>query len=173
MRLIIKNAALTSLLFIAILLLSCKKTYEFGAGPVVINEVMSHNSVTAADDYGQFDDWIELYNLSVSPVNLSGYYLSDSKKNPEKWQFPVGTIIDAKGYLIIWADNDTTQLGLHANFSLSSDGENALLSKPNKIVIDKVTFPAQTLELSYSRVPNGTGAFKWQKPTFDRSNDPN
>jgi hypothetical protein len=169
----IKNITYLILLLILIISFSCKKTYEFGAGPVVINELMSHNSVTAADDYGQFDDWIELYNLSVSPVDLSGYYLSDSKKNVSKWQFPYGTVIDAKGYLIIWADKDTTQLGLHANFNLSSGGENALLTKPNKIVIDKVIYPAQTLELSYSRVPNGTGAFKWKKPTFEKSNDSN
>ena len=77
----------------------------------------------------------------------------------------------ANGYLIIWADNDTTEAGLHANFKLSSEGEDALISNPEKTIIDKVTFPAQSLELSYSRVPNGTGEFKWQAPTFNRSNN--
>jgi hypothetical protein len=169
----IKKIAFLTTLFITIAVCSCKKTYEFGAGPVVINELMSHNSSTATDDYGEFDDWIELYNLSASPVNLSGYYLSDSKKDVSKWKFPGGAVINPKEYLIIWADNDTTQLGLHANFNLSSGGDNVLLSKPGKMVIDKVNFSAQALELSFSRVPNGTGGFKWKKPTFEASNDSN
>ena len=50
--------------------------------------------------------------------------------------------------------------GLHANFKLSSTGEEAILSNPQKTIIDKVTFPEPTLELSYSRVPNGTGEFQ-------------
>ena len=106
-----------------------------------------------------------------SAVDLSGYYLSDSKKKLSKWQFPQGTSIAGNGYLIIWADKDTTQFGLHANFKLSSGGEEVLLSKPDVSVIDKVVFPAQNLELSFSRSPNGTGSFKWQTPTFNRSND--
>jgi hypothetical protein len=131
---------------------------------------MPVNSFTAADQNGEYDDWIELYNLSSSPVNLSGYYLSDSKKEPGKWKFPQGTTITAKGYLIIWADNDTTETGLHANFKLSSAGEDALISDPEKTILDKTTFPAQALELTWSRVPNGTGEFKWQAPTFNKTN---
>jgi len=60
---------------------------------------------------------------------------------------------------------------LHANFKLSSAGEEAVLAKPDQTVIDKVTFPAPTVEWSYSRVPNGTGSFKWQQPTFNKSNN--
>ena len=160
---------LTFLLFL-IILGSCKKTYETGRAQVVINELMPVNSTTIADNYGEYDDWIELYNLSSSPQDLTGCYLSDKKSHRTKWKFPTGTSISGNGYLIIWADNDTTQYGLHANFKLSSSGEKVVLSYPDSTIIDEVAFPAQTLELSYSRVPNGTGPFRWQTPTFEKPN---
>jgi len=159
-------------IFILVFFISnaCKKTYETPDPTVVINEVMPVNTSTAADQDGEFDDWVELYNLTSKPIDLSGYYLSDTKKNITRWKFPEKTSIASKGYLIIWADNDTLETGLHANFKLSSSGEEAVLTNPQKIIIDKVSFPAQTLDITYSRVPNGTGDFKWQSPTFNRSN---
>lgn len=166
----IKKTTLFTSLIILILSFSCKKTYETDESSVVINELMPVNSSTVADQNGEFDDWIELYNLSSSSINLSGYYLSDNKKEPTRWKFPEGTLIAANGYLIIWADDDTTQVGLHANFKLSSAGEEAVLTNPDKKIIDKTEFPAQTLELAFARVPNGTGAFRWQAPTFNMSN---
>ena len=172
-KIMIKKIAFSSILIIIIIIISfsCKKIYDPAYSQIVINELMPVNSATVTDNYGQFDDWIELYNLSGSATDLSGYYLSDSKNNLSKWQIPEGTIIQGGGYLIIWADKDTTQMGLHTNFKLSSSGENVVLSKPDLTIIDKVSYPAQTLELSYSRVPNGTGSFKWQPPTNNKSND--
>jgi hypothetical protein len=165
-----KRGLLISLLFL-ILTYACKKTYETVHSAVVINEFMPVNSTTVADNYGEYDDWIELFNLSSSTIDLSGYYLSDTHKKPSKWRIPNGTSITGKGYLIIWADGDTTQFGLHANFKLSSEGEEVLLTKPDLTITDNVSFAAPAGELSYSRVPNGTGTFKWKNPTFNKSND--
>jgi hypothetical protein len=167
----LKTITFITVLLILIISGSCKKYYETVPGAVVINEIMPVNTTTVTDQDGEYDDWIELYNLSYAVIDLSGYYLSDSKKENKKWHFPQGTSIRENGYLIIWADNDTTQTGLHANFKLSSAGEEVVLTKPDGTITDKTTFSAQTLELSYSRVPNGKGAFKWQTPTFLRSND--
>jgi len=166
-----KNIGLLVILFMLGILYSCRKIYDTGEEGLVINEVMPVNSTTVADNYGEYDDWIELYNFSSSGKDISGYYLSDNNNKRSKWQFPQGTFIPAKGYLIIWADNDINQLGLHANFKLSSAGEVVVLSEADSSKIDKVSFPAQTLELSYSRVPDGTGEFRWQTPTFGKTND--
>jgi hypothetical protein len=167
----LKTIAFLAVLMILLISGSCKKYYETVPGAVVINEIMPVNSTTIADQDGEYDDWIELFNLSYAAIDLSGYYLSDSKKEIKKWKFPHGTSIAENGYLIIWADNDTNQTGLHANFKLSSAGEEVVLTKPDGTITDKTEFPAPALELSYSRVPNGKGPFKWQTPTFLRSND--
>jgi hypothetical protein len=150
---------------------ACKKTDEPVPSDVVINELLPVNKTIAPDQDGEYDDWIELYNLSSSVRDISGYFLSDNKDHFSKWQFPDGTLIPGYGYLIIWADNDSAQVGLHANFKLSSLGEEVLLSEPDGTLADKVIFPGQTLELSFSRNPNGTGPFKWQTPTFNTSNN--
>ena len=161
------------LVYLIILLLnySCKKIKEQEIKDIVINELMPVNSTVVADQNGEYDDWIELYNISSGSIDISGYYLTDKKSKISKWQIPQGTSIPGNGYLIIWADKDTTQVGLHANFKLSSLGEDLLFSKPDQTLIDEVTYPGQTLELSYSRNPNGTGPFKWQSSTFNRSNN--
>lgn len=167
----IKKKTLLLFLIILIIQYSCEKKNEPFAEDVVINELMPVNSTIVADQNGEYDDWIELFNLSSGSKDISGYYLTDKKNNITKWQIPQGTSIPGNGYLIIWADKDTTQIGLHANFKLSSLGEKAILSKPDGTVIDEVAYPAQTLELSYSRRPDGKGTFKWQNPTFNRTNE--
>jgi hypothetical protein len=156
-------------LFLLIIIFSCKKD-EGDVSTVVINELMAINSYTAMDQNNQFDDWIELYNNSASKVDLSGYFLSDSRSNLSKWKFPAGTVIEANTFLIVWADKDTIQPGLHANFKLSSSGEKLYLSTPDKVIWDKVEYGEQTEELSYGRTPNGTGEFKWQLATFNEKN---
>jgi len=171
MKSVMNKAGLLLLIIIVSLVLSCKKTYEIAPSDIVINELMPVNTTTVPDNYGEFNDWIELYNKSVSSADISGYFISDNHDKQAKWRLPQGTTIAGKGYLIIWADKDTTEYGLHANFKLSSSGEEVVLSRPDMQMIDRVKFPEQTRELSYSRIPNGTGAFQWKTPTFNRSND--
>jgi hypothetical protein len=139
---------------------------------IVINEILPKNTQYGSDEDGDFDDWIELFNLSNEDIDLSGYYLTDSKKQPEKWKFPDGTIISKNGYLIVWADGDSTHVsGLHTNYKLSSDGETVVFLTPELEVINMVEYPATVLEKSWARIPNGTGKFEWSVPTFNKSND--
>ena len=70
---------------------------------VVINEVMASNGSTLADEDGDFEDWIELYNTGNSAVDLSGWGLSDNYGSPFKWTFPEGTAIEAGAHLLVWA----------------------------------------------------------------------
>ena len=76
-----------------------------------------------ADQDGDFDDWIELYNNGSSPIDLEGYYLSDDPEDVMQWAFPAGTEIAANGYLVVWADEDEDQSGLHANFKFVCKGK--------------------------------------------------
>lgn len=166
----IRTKIIFGCILIVIITWSCKKTIETDAVNIVINEILPVNNTTIGDQNGEFDDWIELYNLSSSSINISGYYLSDSKTNLRKWQIPTGVSIEGNGYKIIWTDKDTTQSGLHSNFKLSSLGEKVILSDTRGVIINEVEYPAQTLELSYSRIPNGTGTFRWKMPTFNETN---
>jgi len=46
-------------------------------------------------------DWLEIFNGSVTPVNLAGWHLTDSASNPALWTFPA-TNLPAGGYLIVF-----------------------------------------------------------------------
>jgi hypothetical protein len=152
------------------LLTGCEKQ-NTPESSVVINELMPVNNSYITDQNGEYDDWIELFNNSYIALDISGYYLSDSRSNLSKWKIPDGTIISGNGYLIFWADKDTTQTGLHTNFKLSSSGESVYFSTPGFLIIDKAEYPAVSSQLTWARNPNGTGSFKWQAPTFSASNN--
>jgi hypothetical protein len=70
---------------------------------VVINEIMAANVHTLVDPQGEYDDWIELHNVTDQEVDLSGRYLTDDPTVPRKWSFPAGTRIPGRGFLLVWA----------------------------------------------------------------------
>jgi hypothetical protein len=130
---------------------------------IFINEWMAANTVTLADPAdGNLDDWFELYNPNDIPVDLAGYSLSDNLTNAiSRWSIPTGAVIPAKGFLLVWADedieqNDTNSSALHAGFRLSQSGESIGLFAPNGSLVDSVTFGAQTNDVSQGRWPDGT-----------------
>ncbi len=140
------------------------------AGDLVINEFMASNDVTAADVDGEFDDWIELYNNGNTSIDLGGYFLSDDETDLMRWVFPADVTIGAGEYLIIWADDDEDQEGLHANFKLSAGGESVILSDATGVILDQVSYVDQIADISHGRFPNGTGDFQDMNPTFNAEN---
>ncbi len=124
---------------------------------VRINEWMADNTISSgiADPAdGKFDDWFELHNYGATAINLSGFFLTDSDLLKTQFTIPANTIIPAGGYLLIWADNDTLQAGLHTNFKLSSGGEMIGLYTPDGTQVDLVSFGPQTASQSQSRYPD-------------------
>ncbi len=146
-------------------------TLDFQA--VTINELMaaSDSSGTITDPSGAVEDWIELHNNTTDVISLDGYYLTDDPLDLRKWPFPAGTTISAEGYLIVWADHNLSEEGLHANFALSKTGEDVLLVHSDGTVLDQVTFGEQEANLPIARIPNGIGAFVQQTHTFNANNE--
>jgi len=143
---------------------------------IKINEFMASNSTTIADEYGEYDDWIELYNYGTDTVNIAGFYITDSLPKSMKHQFPAGyalTKIPPSGFLLLWADNDTLQDGIrHLKFKLSAHGEQIGLYAPDGITpIDTLTFGQQITDISYGRYPNGNSTWMYFNfPTPGASN---
>lgn len=139
---------------------------------IVINEIMARNTSTVTDSAGQYEDWIELYNNSNNDVDISGYYLSDNEYNIFKWQIPTGTILKANEYLTIWADEDQGQGKFHTNFKFSASGEQVLLLNTAGELINKINFGPQPIDQGFARIPNGTGSFIINAPSFGFTNNP-
>ena len=139
-------------------------------GPL-INEVMAANVSTAVDpDFGQFGDWIELFNPSAEAVDLGNFTLTDDIRNPATWSIPPGTILPPGGYILIWADGRDS--GMHSNFRLSRDGEEIALYSPDGRLADMVRFGDQTDDVSYGRTADGAAEWSFfQLPTPGRMNE--
>jgi Lamin Tail Domain/CotH kinase protein/Fn3 associated/Chitobiase/beta-hexosaminidase C-terminal domain len=127
-----------------------------------INEFMASNNSASGihDSYGDYDDWLEIYNIGDTPVDMAGMYLTDDLANPTKYHIPTGyssqTTIPARGFLVFWADDETTQGPLHTNFKLSGDGEEIGLYDTDGVTqIDAIVFGAQATDISYGRYPDG------------------
>jgi hypothetical protein len=132
--------------------------------PVVINEWMADNA--APDGHpdpadGRYQDWFELFNPNTNSVNLGGYSLTDELDKPNKWTIPSGTIIPARGFLLVWADNETFQNPtnipghLHAGFQLNNGGEAIALFSPAGIAQNTVVFGRQVQNVSEGLYPDG------------------
>jgi len=137
---------------------------------IVINEVMADNQFTAFDEAGDSDDWIELYNRGNEAIDLTNYFITDNDWNLTKWEIPAGTILNADEYLILWADEESAEGTMHTNFKLSTSGETITLINNNFEIADQLTFGEQIEDVGLARVPNGTGPFVQQAPTFDANN---
>jgi len=127
---------------------------------IVISEVMASNGVY---EDGESHDWVELHNDGKKAVDLSGWCLSDGKKNLQKFVFPEGTKLKAGAYLIVWCTGeDGVAPGkgseFYAPFSLSADGETLYLSDADVQLVQKLEFPRQQVNISYG-LPEGGGAY--------------
>ena len=115
----------------------------------IISEFLAANTKVLADDQGNFSDWIEVYNPDSSPVNLAGWYLTNSASSKTKWQFPAVTL-NPGAYLIVFASDENRRdpaKPLHTNFTLDADGGYLALIKPDGTTVASEFAPAYPKQL--------------------------
>jgi len=142
---------------------------------IYINELMALNTHTLEDEYGDHDDWVEIYNAGSAPVNLSGMYLSDNITEHTYWQIPDGAILLGGSYLLIWLDGEHwVEKPFHGSFRLAGDGEQITLYDSQAhyyAPIDAVYFPPQTPNVSWGRFSDGGD--EWYAMTTPTPGKPN
>jgi hypothetical protein len=142
-----------------------------GFQQLAINEFMAKNDGTVTDQDGEYEDWLEIYNNTSSSINLGSIYLSNNINDLLKWRFPNTTSIAANSVLAIWMDQDTTQIGLHANFKLSASGDAIYIFNAGGGIVDSLTFGPQSSDISMFRCPDGTGPFAYTlSSTYNQKN---
>jgi hypothetical protein len=143
---------------------------------VVINEFSASNKSDFADNFGEFEDWVELYNAGAVAVNLNGWYLSDDPDDPEKYQFP-NIAIPAGGFRVIYCSDRNVVVGqnVHTSFKLTqTKQESIVLSNAAGNVVSSVQMTAPT-QGNHSRGRKTDGSNIWAiftDPTPGQSNDP-
>jgi len=123
---------------------------------VVINEFLANTDDPQVD-------FIELFNTSMQPVDISGCWLSDDI-GLLKFAIPDGTVLPPRG----WIAFDENELG----FSLSSDGDEILFVNPDSTrILDIARFEGQATGVSRGRSPNGAPGFvELSAPTAGANN---
>ncbi|MCQ2607601.1 MAG: Ig-like domain-containing protein [Bacteroidales bacterium] len=153
-------------------LLLCVVLGNSAYSQVKFNEIQPSNSKTQLDpDFYKYRDWVELYNTSSSTIDLSGYYITDNKDKPRKWQIPAGKSIASKAFLLIYCDGeDVTGKAMHTNFKIS-EGDVLYLYSSTMRLMDSVHIGNIETDYTYGRLVNGTGAWgALSKPTPGASN---
>ena len=138
--------------------LTLEESTAFCQSDISLNELMSFNDTTVVDNYGDFDDFVEVVNSGSLEINLEGYFLTDNPKFPFKFAFP-DTIIQPGDHFLVWADNETEQGIMHAGFNLNSEGETIYLLYSLNLV-EMVEIPMLGVDVSYGRWPDTSG--EWE-----------
>lgn len=128
---------------------------------VVLNEVLADN-MTLQDPDGSFSGWVELYNTTASPVDMSDMSLTDDTSDARKFVFPSGSSVPASGYLVIYCNPLTAVSATNTHFGLSSVGGGMFLFKKlaeGGGLQDSVNWGQQVPDRSIGRSPNGSGGF--------------
>ena len=149
------------------------KTDTPETGVLFINEFLASNQNNKVDpDYGQYVDWIEIFNSGSENIDMEGWYLTDDINDPFKWQIPDNTIIQSHDHLLIWADGmDQSATAQHSNFKLSAQGEIIGLYNPEGALIDALEYGQQHSDISYGRQPDGNSTwYFFANPTPGESN---
>ena len=127
-------------------------------GGLMLTEAMSSNKTTITDDYGEYSDWIELYNGGSKEISLKNYLLTDSPDNKLKGILP-DIKLGAGEYIVIWASgrnvyNESTN-SLHLPFKLSKSGETVSLLTQSGSEIGRITLPEMPSDISAGPADDG------------------
>ena len=130
-------------------------------GKVVINELLAHAHAEAPD-------WIELYNTTSIPVDIGGWFLSDSKADPMKYEVAAGTLIEPFGYMVFFEDlhfGNPADPGSYVPFALSENGETLYLNAGRDGMLteysDEETFGASETSVAFGRHRKSTGTYNF------------
>jgi len=115
-----------------------------------INEVCANNDSYVLDGNNLIEDYVELYNSSVFPCEISELYLSDDAHNLKKMSLE-GKIVPAQGVLVVPCVKDIN------SFAIDSKGEVVYLSDSEGNILDQVEIEEIEDDSSYVRVDD-----KWE-----------
>jgi hypothetical protein len=144
-----------------------------GTKPAIqISELVAFNSNGIKDERGTNADWVEIRNISTSPVALGGVTLAQNLFGMRnRYSFPRNTVLGPNQHLVVFCDNSSEVSPLHAPFGLAREGDEVLLigtsTNGARMVIDSVSFAAQASDVAYARLGR---AGPWRKvPPTPRS----
>ena len=128
--------------------------------PVIISEVLAGNRTYIAPN-GQYLDYVEIRNTTSSPVDISGFMISD-RPDFIGYTFPNGTILQGNSYMVCWCDKESDS-DRYGKFGISRKGEDTiLLYNHANVIIDQCAVPAVEANVPLVRADDGS----WQTAVY-------
>ncbi|CAN5425532.1 hypothetical protein BH11BAC1_BH11BAC1_03680 [soil metagenome] len=93
----------------AIFLFSVSRT----EAQILLNEICPSSISTIANDDGDYDDWIEIYNAGGTSINLQGYGLSDDPADLHHFTFPDYVLAANSRVVVFCSDRNQVQVVDH------------------------------------------------------------
>lgn len=141
--------------------------------PLVINEVCTYNKDGRWKAQVGISDWIELKNVSDSPVQLSDYYVSDDVDRRLLYQLPDQTLAPGEFFLLM-CNTEESLLGaapLCMKFALDSTTDRVYLSRADGSLADYVSLRGIPYGASFGRMPGQNGWFYIPEPSPGKNNE--
>ena len=151
----------------ALLLTGTSAMFGQGARNIVINEVLTNNTASIQDEFGEREAWIELENTSFTTYNIRGMYITTDRSvlNPEMsvperikrmCVIPSGdsrTNIGGHQHIVFFSNSNPTKGKLHLSLKVPmSEPLWVALYNGNAVeLIDSVSIPALPADQSYAR----------------------
>lgn len=134
-----------------------------------INEYMTHNTRSYYDTYGNYYDWVEIYNNLDEDITLKNIFITDDDSNLNKYKIDE-VVISAKGYLIIHMAGVKVNYtnGIYTNFGLSDNDKKIIISDGKKI-IDEVEIVQLNDNVSYGKVKDKWKYFTIPTPGYENN----
>ncbi len=163
------------ILLCGMLLTGTSTMFAQGAKNIKINEVLTNNTASLQDEFGQHLPWVELVNTSFSTYNIRGMYITTDRSvlNPSlsapqriaKMQvIPNGdsrTQMSGRNHLILFLHSNPAKGAMHfATKAVAGQPLWFALYDGNGIdLIDSVSVPVLAEDKSYARIKDGE--LKW------------
>ena len=141
--------------------------YNSVVSSVCISELSVNNNIYDPT-HRLMCDWIELHNTGASPVDISGFTLSDNVGN-NKFTFPDGTVIASDDYLLVLCAEGVEEDGFAA-FGLSKAGGETVVLKNNEGLIVEIAESIASKDGSQIRAEGNTWS-KCDQPSPGYAND--
>lgn len=164
-----------TVLMLAILASTSINALAQGAKNIKINEVMTWNTASLQDEFGQCEPWVELCNTSFTTYNVRGMYITTNKavldKNlsaPDRQKLmslipnnEPRTQLAARQHLLMFFNSNPSKGSMHLTAKVK-EGEKVwvALYDGNAIdLIDSISVPVLSSNTSYARDKDGSNTW--------------
>ena len=151
----------------ALMLTGTSAMFGQGARNIVINEVLTNNTASIQDEFGEHEAWIELENTSFTTYNIRGMYITTDRavldpamSVPDRIKrmsvIPSGdsrTNIGGRQHIVFFGNSNPARGKLHLSLKVPmSEPVWIALYNGNAVeLIDSVSVPALSADQSFAR----------------------